>query len=132
MPVKHNPRQLKKKEKKNPLPRLRVCELKNIRTVDDVYDRLLETICLPKYFGRNLDALYDSLSVDVPGPFKIIWLDHAASAESLGELYYEGLMDIFQAVEQERRDAQIILDAKDLPQGVEEAGAPDNQPPCDE
>lgn len=110
MSVKHNPRQLKKKQKKDIRPHMRVCELKNIQTVDDVYDRLLETICLPKYFGRNLDALYNSLGADVPGPFKIIWLDHASSAERLGELYYEGLIDIFRAIAQERADVQIVLD----------------------
>lgn len=110
MSVKHNLRQLKKKEKKFPKPRLRICELKNIRHIDEVYDAMLQSICVPKYFGRNLDALYDSLCTDVPGPFKIIWLDHAASAESLGELHYEGLLDILQAVAQQRSDAEVILE----------------------
>lgn len=110
MSVKHNPRQLKKKQKKDQRPQLRVCELKNIQSVDDVYDCLIASIYLPKYFGRNLDALYDSLGTDVPGPYKIIWLDHESSADRLGELYYEGLIDVFKAIAQERGDVQIILD----------------------
>ena len=110
MSVKHNPRQLKKKQKKDQRAQLRVCELKNIQTVDDVYDCLIASINLPKYFGRNLDALYDSLGADVPGPYKIIWLDHVSSADRLGELYYEGLIDVFKAIAQERADVQIVLD----------------------
>ncbi len=27
----------------------------------------------PRIFGRNLDALADVLSTDIPGPFEIMW-----------------------------------------------------------
>lgn len=28
---------------------------------------------LPDYFGRNLDALFDFLTTDLPGPVEIVW-----------------------------------------------------------
>ncbi|WP_081724397.1 barstar family protein [Advenella kashmirensis] len=91
-------------------PAVRVCELTHIHSIDDVYDQLQMSLHLPQYFGRNLDALYDSLSTDVKGPYKIVWYNHASSAIELGELYYEGLLDIFRAVAAERADVQIDLD----------------------
>lgn len=42
---------------------------------------------LPDHFGRNLDALYDSLTTDVPGPIAIEWRDAAASRAALGETF---------------------------------------------
>ncbi|MFV9473086.1 barstar family protein [Advenella sp. RU8] len=89
---------------------VRVCELNRISNIDEVYDLLQLHLKLPPYFGRNLDALYDSLSADVKGPFKIVWLDHANSADALGEIYYEGLIDIFRAVADERDDVELVLD----------------------
>lgn len=93
--------------------RVKVCELCNISNIDEVYDLLQENLKLPLYFGRNLDALYDSLSADVKGPFKIVWLDHASSASVLGEIYYEGLIDIFRAVASERDDVILVLEPVD-------------------
>jgi len=89
--------------------RVRVCELSRISNIDEVYDLLQLNLKLPQYFGRNLDALYDSLSTDVKGPFKIVWLDHKSSAEDLGEINYEGLIDIFRAVADERDDVELVL-----------------------
>ncbi|MFA5704057.1 MAG: barstar family protein [Advenella sp.] len=88
---------------------VRVCELSRIGNIDEVYDSLQLDLKLPQYFGRNLDALYDSLSTDVKGPFKIVWLDHESSADALGEIYYEGLIDIFRAVADERDDVELVL-----------------------
>ncbi|AHG64379.1 barstar family protein [Advenella mimigardefordensis] len=89
---------------------LKTCELTHIHSIDDVYDQLQVALHLPQYFGRNLDALYDSLSTDVKGPYRIVWLGHARSALDLGESYYEGLLDIFRAVARERGDVQLELE----------------------
>lgn len=91
-------------------PAVKTCELTHIHSIDDVYDQLQIALHMPQYFGRNLDALYDSLSADVKGPYRIIWYGHERSAIELGELYYEGLLDIFRAVAAERADVQIELD----------------------
>ena len=42
---------------------------------------------LPGHFGRNLDALHDSLTADLPGPIEIEWRDAAASRAALGETF---------------------------------------------
>ncbi|PJX26330.1 hypothetical protein CAP48_10075 [Advenella sp. S44] len=91
-------------------PPVKTCELTHICSIDDVYDQLQICLHLPPYFGRNLDALYDSLSTDVKGPYRIIWQGHASCAIELGELHYEGLLDIFRAVASERDDVQLELD----------------------
>ncbi|MBK1781071.1 barstar family protein [Advenella sp. WQ 585] len=88
---------------------VRLCELSRISNIDEVYDLLQLNLKLPQYFGRNLDALYDSLSTDVKGPFKIVWFDHASSADALGEIDYEGLIDVLRAVASERDDVEVVL-----------------------
>ncbi|MCC7045894.1 MAG: barstar family protein [Alphaproteobacteria bacterium] len=40
-------------------------------TVDALHDRLARGLALPAHYGRNLDALWDCLMVDVKGPVEI-------------------------------------------------------------
>ena len=42
---------------------------------------------LPLHFGRNLDALWDALTVDATGPIEIEWHDHAWARAKLGADY---------------------------------------------
>ena len=109
MSMRTSKRRKMKAVRRKPEP-VKTCELTHIHCIDDVYDQLQICLHLPQYFGRNLDALYDSLSADVKGPYRIIWQGHASSAIDLGELYYEGLLDIFRAVASERDDVQLELD----------------------
>ncbi|WP_081489258.1 barstar family protein [Advenella kashmirensis] len=109
MSMRTSKRRRMKAQRRTPAP-LKTCELTHIHSIDDVYDQLQIALHLPQYFGRNLDALYDSLSTDVKGPYRIVWHGHARSAIELGELYYEGLLDIFRAVASERDDVQLELD----------------------
>lgn len=82
------------------------CELRDIRSLDDVYRQLAEQLPLPGHFGDNLDALYDSLVADLSGPLVLIWRDHGASRDLLGERY-DDLVAVLEDASAERGDFTI-------------------------
>lgn len=53
-------------------------------TMDKVYATLAAELALPAHFARNLDALWDALLRDVPGPFEIVWKGAPAAARKIG------------------------------------------------
>jgi len=63
------------------------CVLRDIRTLARFYDELARQLDFPAHFGRNLDALWDTLAVDVAGPFEIVWEGAELAGKSLGEDY---------------------------------------------
>jgi ribonuclease inhibitor len=73
-----------------------------------VYDRLARDLELAPTFGRNLDALWDSLSRDVPGPFEIVWRDADKARAALGESFVE-FESLFRELEAERADFRFRL-----------------------
>ncbi len=79
-----------------------------IATAEDVYEAFAIQLGLPEYFGRNLDALWVLLAVDVQGPLEIVWKDAELSRNKLG-----GQFDLFVAllcdVEAERQDIRIRI-----------------------
>ena len=54
-------------------PKQCVLSGKTVRSMETFYDEIARELSLPGHFGRNLDALWDVLSTDVPGPFEIVW-----------------------------------------------------------
>lgn len=46
-------------------------DFSSIGTYDDFYKTLKEKLPLPEYFGENLDALFDSISGDLPLPLHL-------------------------------------------------------------
>lgn len=56
-----------------------------VKTIDAVYDILARDLSLPAHFGRNLDALYDALTGDVPGPIEIVVEDRKSLEVALGD-----------------------------------------------
>ncbi|KIA80978.1 barstar family protein [Chromobacterium amazonense] len=87
---------------------LTVCELHHIRSLDQLFDELSRQLKLPSHFGRNLDALYDSLANDVAGPFELVWRDTAEARKALGADIYATILEILETVAEERGD--ITLD----------------------
>ena len=59
-------------------------DLKNIYTRDSLHTALKESLGLPDYYGRNLDALYDLLG-DVGRDTKLVIRGFDGFAEKLGE-----------------------------------------------
>lgn len=77
-------------------------------SVDAVYDILARDLGLPKHFGRNLDALWDSLTGDVKGPFAIIVEDAPALEKALGAAGPK-LTKLLRELAKARKDATVTL-----------------------
>ena len=77
------------------------------KSIDAVYDILARDLGLPAHFGRNLDALYDTLTGDVEGPFVVVVEDAPRLKKALGA---KGavLIGVFEDVARARRDATIM------------------------
>jgi len=56
----------------------------------------------------NLDALWDVLRTDIPGPFAIVWRDHQAARSLLGD-DYDRLAALFADLAAERDDVTFTL-----------------------
>ncbi|MDD4241070.1 MAG: barstar family protein [Smithellaceae bacterium] len=89
---------------------LKRCTLdgRTIQSLDAFYDRLAKRLNFPAHFGRSLDALWDVLATDVPGPFEIIWTSADASKKSLGRDYSK-VVKLLGKLEKERDDFRLVL-----------------------
>jgi ribonuclease inhibitor len=77
-------------------------------TMDAIYNTLQRELDLPAHFGRNLDALWDALTMEVPVPVEILWKDHAGAKVKLGQ-DYDRLITTLRDVENEREDFLLTL-----------------------
>ncbi len=82
---------------------------RSISSLDDLYDQLSKKRFLPDHFGRNLDALWDVLTADVPGPFKIVWKQAGLSKKSMGRDFNRAVK-LLRDLEKERDDFQLTLE----------------------
>ncbi len=73
-----------------------------------VHARLARDLGLGDHFGANLDALWDSLTADVPGPVEIVWQDGAAARARLGETF-DRFAALFREVEAARSDFRFRI-----------------------
>lgn len=80
------------------------CELQNINSLDELYAQLGAQLSLPAHFGNNLDALWDVLSTDLPGPLEIIW----RHPQTLGK-QSQPVIELFQEAEQSRDDLSFLI-----------------------
>ncbi|KAF0811673.1 Barstar [Andreprevotia sp. IGB-42] len=87
----------------------RKAALKQIHSLDDVYDQLAAQLPFPAHFGRNLDALYDVLTGDLTGPVQVIW-HHADDARAALGDHFETLLTVFNEAAAERDDLDIVID----------------------
>ncbi|MCO5247465.1 MAG: barstar family protein [Chitinophagales bacterium] len=77
-----------------------IINFEHIKTIEDFYKDLATKLDLPEYFGNNLDALYDSLTGHVQTPILIQFTN--LNLQQL--VTFEGLIDTFQEIEQEKGD----------------------------
>ncbi|MSP49114.1 MAG: barnase inhibitor [Alphaproteobacteria bacterium] len=73
-----------------------------------VYIDLARQLGLPGHFGANLDALWDTLVKDVPGPIEIVWPDFAGARRTLGAAA-EGIRATLEEVAAERPDVAVVI-----------------------
>jgi ribonuclease inhibitor len=80
-----------------------------ILSEDAFYDALVQGLAgMPVHFGRNLDALWDALTRDVPGPFAIEWRDAARSARAIGPRYAR-IVDVLREAASARDDFTLVI-----------------------
>lgn len=103
--------------KPDAMPRA-VISAETVRSMDDVYDVVAAALPLPEWFGRNLDALWDTLSTDVPGPFEIEVQQTDALAAALGP-HYQPFLTVFRDLDAERDDAHVVFTVPDAPPASE-------------
>ena len=76
---------------------------------EQVYDALAAQLGFPAHFGRNLDALRDVLTGDVPGPVEIVWRDGARSHQVMGKTF-ERLASVLVDAAAERKDLTLTFE----------------------
>ncbi|HLI12282.1 MAG TPA: barstar family protein [Alphaproteobacteria bacterium] len=91
-----------------PPRRVAVIDGAAIRGRDDFYDALSRALALPAWFGRNLDALWDSLTGDVAGPLDLVWTDSQRSRQALGA-DFDRIVAVLREVEVARADFRLRL-----------------------
>lgn len=80
----------------------------------ETYDRFVEALALPDYFGHNLDALMDSLR-DVAdrheAPWTLVWRPGSAvpGAGGLDAGTDEGILDVLASLEREYDDLSVVI-----------------------
>ena len=78
-------------------------------SIGAVRDRLVAELGLPDQTGRNLDALWDALTTEGRGPFRIVWRDHAAARTKLGA-DFDRLVALFHDVVAARSDVSFTIE----------------------
>jgi ribonuclease inhibitor len=81
----------------------------SIGSLDDLYDQLSIRLKLPKYFGRNLDALWDVLSTDIEGPFEIEW-KNTLNSQKLMNKDFDRAVKLLRNLEKVRDDFTLSLE----------------------
>lgn len=72
-------------------------------SMDKVFAALAEDLDFPAHFASNLDALWDTLLRDVPGPFEIAWPGAAAAGRKIGPKF-QALLTLLGELEEARGD----------------------------
>jgi ribonuclease inhibitor len=79
---------------------------RTIKSSADFYDQLTHALALPEQFGRNLDALWDTLTTDIEGPVKLTWR-HAKVSRAAMPAEFDELANVLKDVMTERDDFKV-------------------------
>ena len=85
-----------------------VLDGQTVKSTQTFYDEIARQLSFPSYFGRNLDALWDVLTVDIEGPIEIVWNGSRISHAIMGH-EYKRLVALLTKVGKERKDFQLLL-----------------------
>ncbi|WP_373541238.1 barstar family protein [Chamaesiphon sp.] len=70
-----------------------------IHTESDFHRQIAEILDFGAYYGHNLDALWDRLTVDVERPVKLVWRDSGRSRDRLGQETFNLIINILTKVQ---------------------------------
>ncbi|NED16423.1 barnase inhibitor [Streptomyces sp. SID9124] len=74
-----------------------------IRSQADLHRVLAGPLGFGPYYGANLAALWDRLTVDVERPVEIIWRHASVSRALMGEEHFIQVRDLLEAVAEQDR-----------------------------
>ena len=72
----------------------------SIRTEADFHKAISMALGFPSWYGKNLNALWDILSADLPKPSKLVWHDSSLSKEALGPVFQD-IIDILERAQKQ-------------------------------
>ena len=85
-----------------------VLDFAALDTVEAIYDTLADQLRLPAHFGRNLDALWDTLTTDLPGPIEIVLANESAAKPAMRPFLRRLAALLHEAAE--RRDDLLVTE----------------------
>jgi ribonuclease inhibitor len=77
-------------------------------TEADLHEKLAEALDFGPYYGRNLAALWDRLTVDVPRPVTLVWEEASESRKNLGAELFDKIVKLFDDVRRLDADAGLV------------------------
>ncbi len=91
-----------------------VIDWAKIEDIDSLYNHLFEQLKSPPWHGRNLDALWDSISGgDINGvepPYKVVIKNEDQIREALVE-FAKGVKEVFVTASRKNKDIEIVCKA---------------------
>ena len=86
-------------------------DLSGVCDRNSLHDRLQESLTLPSWYGRNLDALYDALT-DAPGPIHICFTAWKGMEEA-DPAYFKMFRSVLQAIRAELPGSSFLFSDKE-------------------
>lgn len=86
-------------------------DLSGVCDRNSLHDRLQESLTLPSWYGRNLDALYDALT-DAPGPIHICFTAWKGMEEA-DPAYFKMFRSVLQAIRAELPGSSFLFSEED-------------------
>jgi ribonuclease inhibitor len=71
-----------------------------IHSPGDFHRQIARQLAFPGYYGNNIAALWDVLTVDVARPVHVVWRNSAVSKRQLGEDVFERIVAVMHKVEE--------------------------------
>ena len=90
-------------------------DLSGVCDRNSLHDRLQESLTLPSWYGRNLDALYDALT-DAPGPIHICFTAWKGMEEA-DPAYFKMFRSVLQAIRAELPGSSFLFSEEDSAEG---------------
>ena len=90
-------------------------DLSGVCDRNSLHDRLQESLTLPSWYGRNLDALYDALT-DAPGPIHICFTAWKGMEEA-DPAYFKMFRSVIQAIGAELPGSSFLFSEEDSADG---------------
>ena len=84
-------------------------DLEQVYSADDLQDLVEQTLPVPDYYGRNLDALYDVLT-DGRKEIWEIYFHHTADAKAVLGKYMKALVKMCGRAEEETQKLRVTFD----------------------